>query len=226
MKTSKPFATISYNSKDFLLTKLDEFCLLGHIDFFAFVEHFAEDDETKNHKHLYVVPSGRIDTEQLRKALLEIDPLNPAQKPLGCLPCKSSKFADWFLYSLHDSRYLASKGQSRKYHYTKEDFFTSDNDFFIEEIHTIDMSKLNRLDVLVNAVDNNIPFEELVRNGIIPMQQFVGYERAYNLLSHTFAFRNGRLTHNDEVIDLETGEVEFDPQLTIAFDSAIANKKK
>ena len=157
--------------------------------------------------------------------MLEIDPLNPAQKPLGCLPCKSSKFADWFLYALHDSRYLASKGQSRKYHYTKEDFFTSDNDFFIEEIHTIDMSKLNRLDVLVNAVDNNIPFEELVRNGIIPMQQFVGYERAYNLLSHNFAFRNGRLNHNDEVIDLETGEVEFDPQLAISFESAISNKK-
>lgn len=227
MKTSKPFATISYNSAPFLDTKLNELISQGHIDFFAYIEHLPEEDETKKHKHLYIVPSGRVDTEQVRQYLTEIDPLKPTEKPLRCLPCKPSKFADWYLYALHDSRYLASKGQSRKLHYTLEEFTVSDNDFFIEEIHTIDFSKLNRVEALVNAVESDIPFADLVKVGMVPLQQFVGYQKAYNLLSENKTYRNNRLGHEtDAVIDMETGEVEFDPQTVIAFEGARKDAKK
>ena len=227
MKTSKPFATISYNTAPFLESKLADLITQGSIEFYAFIEHLPEEDETKAHKHLYVVPSGRIDTEQLREYLTEIDLQKPAEKPLKCLPCKSSKFADWYLYGLHDARYLASKGQSRKLHYTQEEFKTSDADFFNEEIHTIDFSKLNRVDALVNAVESNVPFSDLVRLGMIPLQQFVGYQRAYELLSNCKTYRNQRPNHEtDQVIDLETGEVSFEPQTVIAFETALETKQE
>ena len=224
MKTSKPFATISYNTDDFLTIHLDNLVQDGFIAFWSFIEHLPEEDETKKHKHLYLVPNGRVDTEQIRNYLTEIDPSMPLEKPLKCLPCKSSKFADWYLYGLHDVRYLASKGQSRKYHYTQQEFIVSDNDFFVEEVHTIDMSKLNRLDALVNAVDNNVPFELLVRNGVVPLQQYVGYERAYRLLSGYNTYRNNSIGH-DEYVDMTTGEVEFDPDLHLQFEIAHLEKK-
>lgn len=225
MKTSKPFATISYNSNAFLQAKLDDLITQHSIEFYTFVEHYPEDDETKKHKHLFIVPNGRIDTDQVRSYLTEIDPLKPTNKPLGVLPCKPSKFADWYLYALHDTRYLASKGQTRKYHYLQSDFTTSDNDFFVEEIHTIDLSKLNRVEALVNAVENNVPFAELVKVGLVPLQQFVGYEKAYHLLSTAQTYRNGSIGH-EEFIDIETGEVEFDPKLALAFDLAFEKEDK
>lgn len=220
MKTSKPFATISYNTEAFLKLKLDELCLAHNIEFATFVKHFAEADERKDHIHLYVVPSGQIDTEAFRKVFEELDPLNPL-KPLRCLPCKKSKFDDWYLYAVHDKQYLASKGQSRQFHYTFEDLYATDEDFLIEEYHTIDRSRFNGVSRLVEAVEQGKSFEDCVINGMVPLQQFVGYEKAYNAINYGLC-RNGRKTHSptDEVIDMETGEVQFDPQTVIAFETA------
>lgn len=125
MRTSKPFSTISYNTADFLNLRLGELVQRRQIDFFAWVHHYAEEDETKEHKHLYIVPNGRVDTDQILDFLLEHDPKHP-DKPFNCIRPHSSKFADWYLYALHDATYLASKGQARKFHYVMDDVQTSD----------------------------------------------------------------------------------------------------
>lgn len=208
MKTSKAFSTISYNSEGFLVAKLQTLVDTRKIDFFAFVEHFPEEDEAKRHKHLYIVPNGKIDTDQVRTELLEVDISNPLAKPLGCMPCKSSKFADWYLYTLHDRIYLASKGQSRKFHYTKSDFIVSDGDYFNEEIHTIDHTKYNRLNELKRAVDGGYSFAEVLASGIVPVQQTYAYEKAYNILSRQSTYRDGRTGHEEPFVsvDKDTGE--------------------
>lgn len=207
MKTSKAFSTISYNTDDFLLVKLGELITSRKIDFFAFVNHFPEEDETKAHKHLIIFPNGKIDTDQVRDYLLEIDINNPLQKPLGCMPCKSSKFADWYLYSMHDSGYLASKGQSRKFHYVKDDFTVSDGDFFNEEIHQIDHTKYNRFNELRKAIDEGRSFAEVLASGIVPLQQTYAWEKAYNIIAYDFTNRNGRDGHEDGTVDETTGEL-------------------
>lgn len=208
MKTSKSFSTISYNSVDFLAVTLQRLVDTRKLDFFAFVEHFPEDDETKKHKHVFIVPNGKVDTDQVRNELLEVDVSNPLAKPLGCMPCKSSKFADWYLYSLHDSNYLACKGQSRKYHYSKADFFVSDEDYFSEEIHTIDHTKYNRFNELKSAVEDGRSFAEVLASGIVPLQQTYAWEKAYEILTQNSTFRNGRDGHED--VDVLTGEVISD----------------
>ena len=129
MRTSKPCSTISYNTAEFLTRKLNDLIKRGHIDFWCFIEHEPEEDEEKKHKHLYIFPSTLIDTNQLREELKENDVNNPL-KPLGCMPFQSSKFADWYLYVVHDSSYLSSKGQARKYHYKDDDIIRSDNAVF------------------------------------------------------------------------------------------------
>lgn len=205
MKTSKPFSTISYNTADYLTNKLDDLFQRRVIDFYAWIKHYPEEDESKEHKHLYIVPNGRVDTDQVLLYLIENDPQNPT-RPFVCLRPRSSKFADWYLYALHDTAYLASKGQARKYHYGIADIVSADNDYLIEEIHQIDFAKINRLASLREAVTRGVSFEELLYNGSIPIQQTYAYRQAYDLMSHYKLQRDKNPTHTP-LCDPITGEV-------------------
>lgn len=206
MKTSKPFSTISYNTSEFLRIKLDGLVNRRKIAFYGFIEHLPEEDEKKAHKHLYIVPNGQLNTDEILDFLLEFDPKNP-DKPLGCIPCHSSKFADWYLYSVHDKDYLASKGQSRKYSYSKEELIVSDSDFLNEEIHRMDLSKLSKVKALRNAAESGIPFEQMLITGQIPVQQVYAYKQTYDMILSYLdrTQRNGRGTH--QIVDPETGEI-------------------
>ena len=68
VRTTKPIATISFNSPDFLRTKLEELRDAGRISFWAFIEHKPEDDEggKKSHCHLYIEPSKMLQTDDLK----------------------------------------------------------------------------------------------------------------------------------------------------------------
>ena len=182
MRTQKSFATISYNSTLFLQSRLNELVELGILDFWCFVEHLPEDDETKKHKHLFCVPSKLLDANSLIDYLKEIDLTSPDSKPLTCIVPHSSKFGDWFLYSSHNVAYLVSKGQSRKYHYSIDDFICSDFDYFNELRHRIDLSKFNGLERLIAAVNNGETFNSLISSGQVPLQLIRQYEYAYNCL--------------------------------------------
>lgn len=199
MRTSKAFSTISYNSDKFLIFTLNNLVQTRVIDFWLFINHFPESDESKKHKHLFIIPNGTFDTDGLKDYLTELVP--GCDKPLCCIFCKSSKFIDFFLYSIHDEVYLASKGQSRVYHYSLDDFFTSDIDYFCELRHQMDLSKLNRLQFLKESAQNGETFSSLVTRGMIPVQLINQYHVVYDLLvSETY--RNGRSTHTSELKDI------------------------
>ena len=206
MKTSKPFSTISYNTQEFLQVKLDDLINRRKIAFYGFIHHLPEEDEKKPHKHLFIVPNGQINTDEILDYLLEFDAKHP-DKPLACIPFHSSKFADWYLYAKHDVDYLASKGQTRKYHYEKDEFIVSDLDYFNEEIHCIDLSKLSKVKTLRNAVESGIPFEQLLMTGQVPVQQVYAYKQAFDMIANFSdqTNRNGRETH--QRVDMETGEL-------------------
>ena len=205
MKTSKPFSTISYNSAEHLQIKLTDLVNRRKIAFYAFIEHLPEEDEKKAHKHLYIVPNGQTNTDEVLDYLLELDPKNP-DKPLGCIPCHSSKFTDWYLYAVHDKDYLASKGQSRKYSYQKDEVKVSDSDFFNEEIHRMDLSKFSKVKALRNAAESGVPFEHMLMTGQIPVQSVYAHRQAYDMIVNYLdrTQRGGRLSHQN--IDPDTGE--------------------
>lgn len=174
------------------------------IDFYAFIEHMPEDDETKVHRHLFIVPNGRVDTDQITNELIEPNLEDPL-KPFKCISCRPSKFDEWYFYGLHDKTYLVSKGQMRRHHYSKANFYVSDADYFNELIHQIDYTRFSRFGAVLEAVDEGFTFADLLRTGLIPFQQTLAYRAAYEALSNNITARNGRSGHD---VDESTGEVK------------------
>lgn len=208
MITRTNVSTISYNTDEFLIFKLNELIKNHSIEFWTFINHIPEEDETKPHKHLFIIPSGSVDTFELSDFLKEIDVANPLLPPLGTIFWKHSKFVDWYLYSLHDIDYLASKCESRLYHYSKSEFVVSDYDYFNELIHSCDFSQYTKHKKLREAVLSDVSFRDLFANGFIPVQQIGQYNLAYNLLKYGDMFydktdRNGRLGHEIPINTVE-----------------------
>lgn len=214
MRTSKPFSMISYNTRPFLVEKLNELKEGGLVQFWAFVEHLPEDDEKKPHKHLYIIPAKLIDTQRIEKALLELDQNNLLGKPLGAIFPRSSKFDDWYLYALHDQRYLALKGQKRKYHYNDDSITVSCEDTFRELKSLIDYTAINRMSLIIEKAENGESLAEIIKSCNIPLQLIGQVKQLYDIITSNFSvYRGSRKTHTpkidttDDIINMETGEV-------------------
>lgn len=199
MRTSRPVSTIWHGSVDYLQMKLNQLVNDNVLLFWCCVRHIKEDDEKKDHVHLFCVPNGQIRTEYLHDELTEYDMIN--EKPIKPLPFNVSKFDDWYLYCTHNIAYLASKGQSRKYHYSREEFVASDYDYLNEMIHTIDMSKINRIEVMKSAYENGIPFDELVVSGQIPVPLVNQYLKVWEIMSRNNTERGSYKSHEEEPAD-------------------------
>lgn len=208
VRTTKPIATISFNTENYLKVKLDELAKAGRISFWAYIVHKPEDDEggKKEHIHLYIEPSKMLQTDDIKEELKEFDPHKP-EKPRGCISFNSSKFDPWFLYALHDKRYLASKGQSRRFHYKQDNIKTSDNDDLNYKAKSIDMVSLSPYADMEDAQRHGISFSEYFSRGTVPLPQVALFERAWNLLLQVRTERGDKEGHAME-IDEETGEVK------------------
>lgn len=210
MRTTKPIATISFNTADYLRLKLEELRKAKLISVWHFIEHLPEDDEggNKKHIHLYIVPSKLIQTDDLVEHFLEYDPAKP-DKPRKCLLFRTSKFGDWYMYAIHDKAYLAAKGQSRRYHYGYDDIVTSDDDELYRSVREIDLSHLTPLRELMQAVEDGLSFSEYLKQGRVPITQIYAYQRAFELLALDETYRNGRMTHSPDDDDIFEEWVEF-----------------
>lgn len=172
MRTSKPIATISYNSQEFLIMKLEELIKNHKICDYMFINHFAEEDEKKNHIHLWVKPNTLIDTMDLQKFLTELNPDNPT-KPFKCIDFRLSAVDDWILYNQHYEPYLASKGEARQYHYTKDDFIYNDEDTFDDLYnHAFKGSEWAKRNQILQALSEGMTDPiKLIQNGTLPLNQ-------------------------------------------------------
>lgn len=198
MRTTKPFSTISYNSPGFLACELDKLVQRRIISFYAFVRHYAEADETKDHIHLIIFPNGQVNTDSISDVLVEPDFSNPL-KPLGVMPWKSSKWDDWYLYAIHNKGYLTSKNQVRTYYYTESDVVSPYPDYLHELVCTIDMSKYAKTQEFVDRVLSGETFESMVARGQIPAPQFNQWMQMYNFLKDSELYRDGRSSHSPKV---------------------------
>lgn len=199
MRTSKPIATISYNTQEFLVLRLEELIKAKTISDWMFINHFPESDEKKSHIHLWVKPNKLIDTMILQDWFKEIDPQNP-KKPLKCIDWRHAKTDDWILYCQHYGPYLATKMESREYHYSRDDFVAYDEDSFEEYYnHAFKGSDYARssqlLETLRNEQYNPV---ELVLNGLVPFKQVSQLTAFETLKKHNSRVRrNGRPDHEE-----------------------------
>lgn len=209
MRTTKPISTISFNTPDFLKLKLKELQRAKRISFWAFVVHKPEDDEggKKQHCHVFVEPSKMIQTDDLKQELLEFDPHKP-DKPLGCISWCSSKFDHWYLYAIHDRRYLASKSQARRFVYKHSDIVTSDDDDLLFRSQSIDLLALSPFSDILVAQEAGLNWSQYFSRGTVPIQQITQFEKAWNLLLMSRTERGDSSPHaSGLVVDPETGEV-------------------
>lgn len=206
MKTTKAIATVSYNSTSFLDLKLSDFISSGVIEFYAYIKHRGEDDEggLKDHIHLYLEPSKLIQTTDLNDALIEYV---PGYKPLKCLPFKTSKFDDWYMYGLHDQDYLRSKGLEKKYYYRSTDFKTNDFDDLNYKVKLIDLLALTPYESIREAIRQGLTWDEYLQRGKVPIRQLYAYEKAFYSILRLERFK---IDNHSIDIDPETGEAISD----------------
>lgn len=106
MATQKPISTISYNSEEFLKSKLKKWYDAHIIQAYQYIKHIGEDGD-KDHIHLRIEPNKKLDPMDLQTELREFT--TDSVKPLGCRPFRPSKEEDWILYACHDETYLKIK---------------------------------------------------------------------------------------------------------------------
>ena len=209
MRTSKPMSTISYNSEAFLRSKLEELIRNHYISDYMFIYHAAESDEKKPHFHVWIKPNTLLDSMTVQRFFEEYDPSNPT-KPLKCIDFRLTKDTDdWILYNLHFDAYLASKGESREYHYSKEDFRFHDEDTFEDlYLHAFKGSKWAQQYQLLQMLSNEeLDPIELIQNGFVPLTM-ANNLRAYEYLKNVHGLnRGGRPNHEQYHVDSDTGEI-------------------
>ena len=197
MKTRKPISTISYNTIDYLIMVLDQLYSDHVISYWQLIQHKAENDERKDHIHLFLVPNGQLDTMDLQLRFREIDPLYP-EKPLGCIDFRSSDPDHWILYNQHFAPYLASKCESREFHYLREHFISSDEDTFdFYYHHAFYGSEWSKDNQIMQHLNSGGSPAELVSSGIISWKQSNAL-LSYMRLKYGYGDkldRNGRINH-------------------------------
>lgn len=198
MKTSKSISTISYNSVEFLIERCEALRKAKKIEFWFAVQHKAEDDETKDHVHLWLQPACLLQTLDLQEAFIEVV---PGDRPLGCINFNSSKVEDAFLYFLHDEKYLAAKGQSRKYHYSLSEVLSPDPlqlDYFAKKAYNWFAEQFGSFDRVKDLVNAGFSDEQIVLDMHFPLNATINafkYVYAVRTTLNGMTWRNGREGH-------------------------------
>lgn len=184
MRTSKPIATISYNTADFLSRKLDSWKKLGWIEFAMWIRHEPEDDEKKAHYHVFIRPARLVQTMDLEKDSCEFDKENP-EKPFKMIGFRVSKESDWLLYGLHDPAYMQEKGLTKQYVYSLEDVQSTDEDTFRDIISHMSDDRQGRIEYrLIQMMRQGMTWQEIVFSGAIPLRHIQACKIMYDSTAH------------------------------------------
>lgn len=182
MRTSKPISTISYNTADFLKAKLENWKSQGLIEFAMWIRHDPEEDEKKAHFHVFIRPARLIQTMDLEKESMELDPEN-IDKPFKMIGFRVSKESDWLLYAIHDPTYLQEKGLEREHVYGLDDVQSTDCDTLNDIIRHMSDDRKGRLEYrLIQLAQLGLPWDAVVASGMIPLRHIAGARIMYESL--------------------------------------------
>lgn len=190
MTTSKPLSGILWTSPEYAERRLNSLVNSRALSFWAFIPHFPESDETKNHIHCYIVPARRVCTDEIFMSFREPTEKTEVYKGASKVWTKST-FEDWYFYGLHDERYLESKGILKQIHYSISDFRSSSADDFsalVGQCHNnFDIRRILREEVAQGKT-----FTEFVRDNYykIPVNQIKNIETWWQCFSALYGADN------------------------------------
>ncbi len=191
MRTRKPISNVGYLNDDYLIAKLDEAIKDGKISFWCFIRHFGDEDLKKDHVHVYVIPTGTIDTVSFSSNFIEFEPGNPL--PLRLLQWQPSKWDDWWLYILHDPDYLEMKHMKRNFVYSPTCVHCSDFEQMEYMISMIDYGNIFSLNKIISAAQCQMSIAQAIKEGIIPPGQLNRYVNIFKAIKY-----DSRSMTNDE----------------------------
>ena len=214
MRTTRPISTITYNSKQFLIDKLDSLIYLREISYYEFITHLPDTDGKKIHIHLYVEPNKSIDLMDFADKFNEYDPLHP-DLPLKPQKFVFSEYGNWYWYALHDKSYLRSKLMERNLHYEDKDIVCSDRDYHENLVMThplinyCSMSDSATRDYVLSCVFNGISLTAMLSSGLIGLGKTQQAITLYRALESTscycpvvdLPFNNDQQKMKDELFD-------------------------
>lgn len=219
MATSKPISTISYNTEDFLKAKLDKLTESGIITFWAYIHHNGEErleDEAagKDHLHLLMIPNKCIDFVGIGKEFQEFFPNDP-QKPLRCMPFRTSKTDDWILYAIHDPDYILFHGLNKTYIYDVTDFKASDKDYLHQLWVEAKQSLANNPAIKIRRkAREGVTFSQLVQSGGVSLQQIRNAEIYYSFFTQgNDVAKRAMLAFDDGMLILPNGDVKWESEV-------------
>lgn len=165
MRTRNAVSTISYNSDEFLERKLNNMVRCHQLQYWAYFNHKAEDNEKRDHKHLFLLPDHIVDTASLQDELCELHPDGTLDT---CKLFRPSKWGDWYFYGLHDPAYLSchyDNDKPKKFRYQASDLVCSDTDIRQALDETINYSELlsPSLKVVREHAEAGIPIQDFLR---------------------------------------------------------------
>lgn len=187
MSTSKPISTITYNTKDFLISTLNSLVNLGYITYYEFIEHQADTDDKKKHIHLFMLPAKSINLATFKNFFLEKDPNNDL--PLSPTIFRSSVYGDWYWYALHEPDYLRSKGQTRNITYTDRAIISYDQTTHFQMVldnpleNFCKMSDMFLHDFVIKCVYDNVSLADCLKNKFIPLGKVQSVIAFYNAIA-------------------------------------------
>lgn len=189
---------------------------LGYIKFCACIQHKPEEDQEKAHIHWWLVPNGKVNTDEIVTLMTVYDsendysdeedisdiflPTIPKEKK-GIVPQIhsmqngniNSKFSDWYRYCLHDRAYLYAHGrQTRKYHYDMGDFQVTSVSEFRELIQNMPLDYSTVQMKVAALIEQGWTWQQLVRDSnFIDFQHINQWHTFYTAMLSNETNRNG-----------------------------------
>ena len=197
MRTRRLVSTVSFNTVRFVEITCERLREAGVIELAYWVKHRPEADEKKEHVHVCMLPARVLDTMELEKQFCELVP--GESEPRGVLPFRVSKFADWFLYSSHNKGYLASKGKSRVWSYSVDEFGATCKERLFEDVKMIDERPFKVWALVNAAVASGQSWEDLMASGGIPPHNWLYFKELF-YAAWRKAYRNEGGGRGDDVV--------------------------
>lgn len=186
MVTYRPFGFISYNSYGFLKFTLDK--LVTDETFFRCACWYHESlNSEKDHFHCWIEPNHSLNTDLLKPLFDEVNE-DGSHQSIAIRPRCGSKFPDAYLYGIHDSDYLQSKGKRRELVNIQSDKHIYIGDFK-EDIEDAEFyrfkSCLAPYQIIKNLVDEGLSLADIYIRLRTPFSQMSAVRMIYRLVRRT-----------------------------------------